>query len=254
MKLQVLVAAMRQADHALLKRMNIRTDAIIGNQCDRNEVEVMEYEGHRVMYLSFRERGVGLNRNNALMRADADICILSDTDIVYEDNYEEIILGAFQKHPEADVIVFNIRDYIEYQIPSFKRLHIWNMMRYGSPQIAFRLKRVKEHAIYFNECFGGGTEHQHGEDSLFLKECLDKGLKLYASPEYIAKVVAAEPSTWFHGYTDRYFVDTGALYHAISERWWKPLCLRDAVKRRREYGVPPLEAYRKMVSYRADKN
>ena len=37
---QVLVAAMNQTDHSLLDRMNIQSDAIIGNQCDYNSGEI----------------------------------------------------------------------------------------------------------------------------------------------------------------------------------------------------------------------
>ena len=107
MRIQVLVAAMHQTDHSLLEKMNIQTDAIIGNQCDRNEVEDFEWNGHRIKYLNFAERGVGLNRNNALMRADADICLFADDDMVYVDGYAEKILTAFNENPDADVIVFN---------------------------------------------------------------------------------------------------------------------------------------------------
>ena len=51
MKVQVLVAAMNQNDHSLLKKMNINSDAIIGNQCDRNGIESFKYKGHDIMYL-----------------------------------------------------------------------------------------------------------------------------------------------------------------------------------------------------------
>ena len=95
MTIQVLVATMHQTDHSLLEKMNIRTDAIIGNQCDRNEVEDFEWNGHRIKYLSFAERGVGLNRNNTLMRADADVCLFADDDVVYYDDYAEKIEKAF---------------------------------------------------------------------------------------------------------------------------------------------------------------
>ena len=39
MTLQVLVATMHQTDHSLLEKMNIQSDAIVVNQCNRNEVE-----------------------------------------------------------------------------------------------------------------------------------------------------------------------------------------------------------------------
>ena len=77
MRIEVLVAAMHQTDHALLEKMNIQSDVIVGNQCDRNAVEEFEWNGHRVRYLHFAERGVGLNRNNSLMRAAGDICLFA---------------------------------------------------------------------------------------------------------------------------------------------------------------------------------
>ena len=110
MKIQVLVAAMHQTDFSLIDRMNIRTDAIVGNQCDRNSIEAFDVDDNHILYLSFMEKGVGLNRNNALMRADADICLFADDDMVYEDNYVEIIEQAFNESPDADVIVFNLRE------------------------------------------------------------------------------------------------------------------------------------------------
>ena len=90
MDLQVLVATMNQREYSLPEKMNIRSDAIIGNQCDRNEVIEINYEGYRIKYLSFAETGVGLNRNNALMRATADICVLADDDQIFVDGYEEV--------------------------------------------------------------------------------------------------------------------------------------------------------------------
>ena len=95
MNIQVLVATMHQTDHSLPEKMNIQTDAIIGNQCDRNEVEDFEWNGHKIKYLSFAERGVGLNRNNALMRASADVCLFADDDMVFVADYEKIITTSF---------------------------------------------------------------------------------------------------------------------------------------------------------------
>ena len=69
MKIQVLVAAMHQSDHSLIDKMNITTDAIVGNQCDFDSVEHFEHNSNKITYLNFKERGVGLNRNNTLMRA-----------------------------------------------------------------------------------------------------------------------------------------------------------------------------------------
>ena len=53
MSVQVLVAAMGQEDHSLIKKMNLKTDAIIGNQCDKNSIERFEENGNKFCYLNF---------------------------------------------------------------------------------------------------------------------------------------------------------------------------------------------------------
>ena len=57
MKVQVLVATMNQRDYSLLKKMNIQTSVIVGNQCDHNSIEMFDYEGNEAIYLNFNERG-----------------------------------------------------------------------------------------------------------------------------------------------------------------------------------------------------
>lgn len=239
MTVQVLAAAMDQRDHSLLEKMNIRSDVIVGNQCAADSVERFGYRGHRAVYLNFAERGVGLNRNNALMRADGDICLFADDDMVYEDDYVQTVTEAFARHPDADVLIFNLYEPVvtRYVIPRTMRVRYWNYMRYGTARVAVRLKSIRDRGIYFNQCFGGGTEHRHGEDTLFLTACLKHGLKIYAVPAYIARLTEERTSSWNTGYDETYLRDQGALYRAISPRWWRALCLQDAVRRRRSYSA-----------------
>lgn len=245
MRVQVLVASMNQIDHSLLDRMNIQSDVIVGNQCDYNLIEKFEYKGNTVVYLNFAERGVGLNRNNALMRATGDICLFADDDMVYVDNYPAIIVNAFESNPEADVIVLNLieKDSNRKQINKKSRVNIFNYLRYGTVRVAFKLNKVKEQGIYFNQCFGGGTEHCHGEDNLFLTDCLKKGLKIIALPIEVAELTDIRESTWNKGYDEKYLRDQGILYKTISRRWWKFLCFQDAVRRHKSYGVSIIRAY-----------
>ena len=134
MKVQVLVAAMGQTDHQLLERMNISSDVIVGNQCGHDSIERFAHRGNRAMYLNFAERGVGLNRNNALMRADGDICLFADDDMVYRDDYVAVVTEAFRQHPDADVLIFNLDEPVptRYVIPRVMRVHYLNYLRYGS--------------------------------------------------------------------------------------------------------------------------
>ena len=201
MRIQVLVAAMNQNDHSLINKMNIKTDAIVGNQCGFNFVEIFKIGDQKIQYLNFAERGVGLNRNNTLMRADADICLFADDDMVYENNYREIIEKAFQSHPDADVIVFNLKEPVITRkvITKESKVGYLNYLRYGTARVAIRLDSIRKHGIYFNQCFGGGTEHSHGEDNIFLNACLKNKLKIYAVPEYIATLTEERESSWSTG-------------------------------------------------------
>lgn len=248
-KVQVLVATMNQEDHSILEKMNIDSDVIVCNQCNQDKVEKFKYNGYDVAFYSFAERGVGLNRNNALMRATGDICLFADDDMVYVDDYVTKVTEAFAKYSDADVIIFNLIEKIptRYIIKKEHKVGWHNYLRYGTARVAVRLSSIKYNGIYFNQCFGGGTEHCHGEDNLFLTSCLRNKLKIYAVPMYIAELTDERESTWNKGYDDKYFSDQGELYRAISKNWWKILCLQDAVRHSKMYGVGAVECYRKMT-------
>lgn len=248
-KVQVLVAAMNQTDHSLLSKMNIQTDVIVGNQCDHNSIETFDWNGHRATYLNFNEKGVGLNRNNALMRASGIFCLFADDDMIYEDGYEQIVLNAFQRYQDADVIVFNLHEpkITRYIIDKPYKVNYLNYLRFGTARVAVRLKSIRENGIFFNLCYGGGTEHSHGEDNLFLTDCLKKGLKIYAVPDYLESLTEERESTWNKGYGKKYFKDQGDLYRQISPKFWKILCLQDAVRHKGLYKKAVSKVYKYMT-------
>ena len=81
MKLQVLVAAVNQDVRTMAERMHLESDAIIVNQTDHFGYEEYTHSGRRIQCYEFREKGVGLSRNSALMRAEGDIVLFSDEDV-----------------------------------------------------------------------------------------------------------------------------------------------------------------------------
>lgn len=236
MKLQVLVAAMNQTDHSLVEKMNITTDAIVANQCDENSVEQFEYNGNNIKYLNFAERGVGLNRNNALMRADGDILVFADDDERFFEDYRDTILKAYNEIPNADAIVFNIvtkgRDIGRREIKKVSKLNIFNALNFGTARLTVRNSSIKRANINFHRNFGGGTEYSSGEDTLFLCDILKNKLKVYAYPAFIATVDQTD-STWFDGYNEKFFFDRGALFAAISKRYGRFMCDMLLIKKKR---------------------
>lgn len=228
MKLQVLVSSVNQEIMTLADRMHLQTDAIIVNQTDHFGYEEYMHNGRRIQCYEFQEKGVGLSRNNALLRAEGDIVLFSDEDIVYDTGYERRILDAFAAHPEADLLLFNMRvgaSRATYHTEAFHRVHIWNAGRY--PTYSFAVRREKLHAshITFSLLFGGGAKYSNGEDSLFLRDCLKAGLRIYAHTACIGREQERE-STWFSGYHRKFFRDRGVLYHYLYGKLALPLSLR----------------------------
>lgn len=215
-RVEVLVACMHQKDDALYREMNLQTDAVLANQCDTYAYQEYEQQdGSLVRLVSTADRGVGKNRNKALLYAKAEFLLCSDQDMIYVDGYERIVTEAFERQPDADMIAFNL-EYLNRFTPGrkpgkkFKRIHVWNSMRYGTARIAIRRAALEKATLSFSHLYGGGAPYSSGEDSLFIREALRKGLKLYYCPVVIA-AVKQEESSWFKGYTEKFFVDKGVL-------------------------------------------
>ena len=228
MKLQVLVAAVGRKPEELLSHMRLQSDAIVINQCDRNGFQSIEQNGHEIRYYDFAEKGVGLSRNNALLRADGDIVLFSDEDIVYDDGYEEKILREFEKNPKADMLLFNIRVSEKrrtYYIEKEGRVRWYNCGRYPTYSFAVRREMLHRNNITFSLLFGGGAKYSNGEDSLVLKEFMKKGYRVYTAPVTIAREEAGD-STWFAGYNEKFFFDRGVLYHYLYGKLSRIMAIR----------------------------
>ena len=89
-----------------------------------------------------------------------------------------------------------------------------------------------------------------GEDSIFLYDCLKRGLKMIAVPVSIAELRETRESTWFSGYNDKYFMDKGVLYAYLYGKRAPLIALYNCVRHRngryKSYGWK--KAYQKMCT------
>lgn len=220
MKLQFLVSAVKQDVHALAEKMDLQAESIIIDQCEENRYEEFEYRGSRMRCYHFAEKGVGLSRNNALLRADGDICLFADEDIVYRKGAAKAVEDAFEAHPEADMLLFNVKvqpSRRTYWTDAYHRIHLYNCGRYPAYSFALRTQKLHEKNLTYSLLFGGGAKYSNGEDSLFISDCIRAGLKVYAHPAEIGEEIP-RPSTWFQGYNEKFFYDRGVLYHVLYGR------------------------------------
>lgn len=251
MTLQLLVAAMNKEALELAQEMQLDSDTIIVSQCDHYSYEELQYKGHKVRYFAMAERGVGLSRNTSLLRADADIILFADEDIVYSEGYQEAVLQEFAKHPEADMLLFNVNAVPgreTYHTDSFGRVRWYNSGRYPTYSFAVKREKIHNNNITFSLLFGGGAKYSNGEDSLFIRDCLKSGLKVYRVPVTIG-AEKERPSTWFQGYNEKFFFDRGVLYSHLYGVFNRIMGLRFLLVHKEELckEIPLKKAYKIMV-------
>lgn len=251
MRIETLIATIDRMDHTLVEKMNVQTDTIVGNQCGRDSKEEFTFRGSRVICLNSSERGVGRNRNLLMQNSTADLCVLADDDMQFVAGYPETALAAFSECPDADVLIFNLIEKNPGRPVTKKttRIRGYNYAKYGAARIAFRRASVEGAGIRFSLFFGGGTEHGSGEDSIFLRDCLKKGLKIYAVPYALAEIDQESVSTWFEGYNEKFFRDKGALYYCLHPVLWRVYALRYCIRIKKDprNGMPFSAAFGAML-------
>lgn len=123
-------------------------------------------------------RGLSRNRNHAVGRASAPLCLISDDDMRYKPQELRGVAEAFAAHPQADIIAFRIaadrpRFYPTRRFDLRRPARGWNP---ASCELAFR--RVSAGRIPFDERFGLGSGlYPCGEESVWLHRALRAGLR-----------------------------------------------------------------------------
>lgn len=215
MKFEILLSAMNQIDFSLLEKSNIISPTLIINQSDINEESSL---GNSRM-ITTTNRGLSNSRNLALDYSKGELLLLSDDDEVFTEDLENKIVSAYEKLPEADIIIFScsLQDYLVASnreqsksiiSQSIRQLSYLDVLKVASWQISFRSKSIKQSGVRFDEKLGAGSGNGAGEENKFLWDCLKNGLKIYYVPIEIA-TVAQQESTWFFGYDSDYFYNRG---------------------------------------------
>ena len=235
MKLELIVSAMNKEPGSLIKTMGIKTDAVIINQCDRYGATEIKDGGSSILFFDMAERGVGRSRNSGILKSRGDILLFSDEDIVYEAGYEDKILKAFETEAGADMLLFNV-DVEEsrrtYHIDKRTKITSLNCGRYPTYSMAVKRDVLLKKGIMFSLLFGGGAPYSAGEDSLFIMNCVKSGMNIIALPVTIGRE-EPRPSTWFNGYTEKFFYDRGVLFSHLYGKLAGIMALRYVIKKKK---------------------
>lgn len=233
-RIEVVCVTMGQNDFTKAEEMHITGDVIFGNQANVYQKSEQSFNNHTMRMITTDTRGVGVNRNIAMLHATGDILLLADDDICYVDDYEDVVRRAYEMHPDADMIIFSMNitqgGKIIRQVKNRDgRLRLHRALRYGTYVCSIRRDSQRRANIWFSTMFGGGTQYAHGEDTLFIRDAFRRGLRIYSS-SFCIGTCAKDSSTCFFGFDTKYFYDQGVLYKALFGVAAAPLCLRFCLK------------------------
>lgn len=191
MSLEFLISTMHYSGHEPFIQMfqAVEKEALsylIINQSPAGNLRNEEFApGKRLV--SFAERGLSKSRNRAIELAQGDICVVADNDLVYCANSVTEIERVYEQDPELDVAVFQIitpegKAYKNYKKEPFCIKSPLQIMQVSSVEISFKRSSILKNNIRFNEQMGLGTNYTHGEEILFVLDCVKKGLKVKFFP------------------------------------------------------------------------
>ena len=206
--LEVLISCMHKEDMGIIGDSKITGNALVINQCDRDDYEEQDTKNGLARMYSVKDRGLTKSRNLAIEKSLGDICLICDDDEVFEDDYQQKIILAYERLSDADIIVFKMTN----RPPSFpdkiQKLKFPKIMKVSSWQISFKRQSLIDSGVRFDELLGAGTGNGAEEELKFLKDSLKAKLKIYYVPSEIASV-GQESSTWFKGFNEKFFKDRG---------------------------------------------
>lgn len=217
MTFELAISTMHKTTNSILEmidNMNVKCNCLIVNQCDTIAEYTLNRDNQKIRIFFTKERGLSRSRNMAIDNCLADIMLISDDDLYFYDNFEQIILEQHKQITNNSIILFNV-DNFQKQYPHKKqKIFLWNLGRFSSWQISFKPAEIKEKHIKFNANYGTGSGKVHsGEENIFLSECA-KYFKVFYIPTKILKREPA-PSSWFNGYDEKFIFDRGAIYYEM---------------------------------------
>jgi hypothetical protein len=195
MILEILISTMNRENLSFLDEIFINNEnsdfhILIINQTSKENILVSNKE--RIRVINSFEYGLSKSRNLAIKNAIGDLCLIADDDIEYVKDFDTIIQEAFLRATDVSIMKFKIgtfcgKNYKVYSNGSkilSKKKDIRNI---SSIEIAFKHHDILKHSIFFNTFFGLGSHFTSGEEYLFLKEALNKGLKIKFENSFVVK-------------------------------------------------------------------
>ncbi len=189
------------------------------NKLQRKDIKIIHLSG----------RGLSRNRNNAIMHATGDICLIADDDCNYKPEYFHKILETFTSNPQVDLATFKMTPELDNKVyPDFVFNLKTKQKRYftSSVEIAFRRTSVQG-KLRFNELFGlGAPVLQSGEENIFIIDAVKQGLSCQYFPIVIVEHDHPTTSTTRSSNHGVIMAEGAYIYIAFPFSWIPRLLLK----------------------------
>jgi hypothetical protein len=136
-------------------------------------------------------KGLSKSRNSILEQVPSpSILVPTDDDVLFLPNAKDVILDAFAKYPNADIITFRANKFDGTLFKNnYKNRPFWHnklsIRSVSSIEIVVRSDSLKKLDITWDEKFGLGAQYGGGLEFTLLIDSLKRGLKILYYPESI---------------------------------------------------------------------
>jgi glycosyltransferase involved in cell wall biosynthesis len=185
--LEILVATMHRTDLSFLEDMftlpltDLPCRVLVVNQTKGSPL-ISPFEHVKVINMS--SFGLSKSRNTALENASGPLCLIADDDIRYKNGFLDDVIPSINSTKGVAMHGFTLRMepggkyHRNYKILN-QLLRKEELLGINSIEMLFNLNEVRKTAVRFNEFFGLGSALPVGEEYIFARELMAKGLTYY---------------------------------------------------------------------------
>lgn len=188
--IEILVSTMNQSNLDFLFKMfpnNLWKEVaiLIINQTGYSPLE-SSYENIKI--INSQDKGLSNSRNLALQNASKELLLISDDDIIFKEEFIDIILRGFNSIP-SNVICFQFEknNKLAKNYPQEKLLNInwFKLLDTSSVEVVLKRETIINNNFQFDNKFGINAPFIMGEEAIFLSDMKRKNVNIGFCPKTI---------------------------------------------------------------------
>jgi Glycosyl transferase family 2 len=151
---------------------------------------LLESNVDKIRVINSFSKGSSKSRNLGLQNAIGKIIVISDDDVVFENDFANKITVGYSQNCQAGVICFQAKNekgtlLKKYPLIAKKNISTLTILNTGNIEITLNFDKIKESKVQYDELFGVNETFGTGEEAIFLNDLKKKGNQINFIPETI---------------------------------------------------------------------